>query len=257
MSYGRATAYGPVRDLLKRFFAVEDRDDARAITDKVTARVLSLDRLLEETIAPVLALLGALPDEPIFQLDPPERKQRTLEAIRRLLLRESRVQPVLLIFEDLHWIDSETQAVLDTMVESLPATRILLVVNYRPEYQHGWGNRSYYRQLRVDPLRRRAPTKLLRALLGNDPGLKALKQLLVDRTEGNPFFLEESIRTLAETHVLVGEQGAYQLAKPLEGIQIPATVQGDWRLVSIAWPRTRSFCCKSPRSSARTCPSIF
>jgi tetratricopeptide (TPR) repeat protein len=215
-----------VRDLLKRFFAVEERDDPRLIMDKVTARVMSLDRILEETIAPVLALLGVLPESsPFFHLDPPERRQRTLEAIRRLLLRESRVQPVLLIFEDLHWIDSETQAVLDTIVESLPAARVLFVVNYRPEYQHAWGSRSYYRQVRVDPLAPESADELLRALLGSDPELRALKQLLVDRTEGNPFFLEESIRTLAETHGLVGEQGAYQLAKPLEGIQIPATVQ--------------------------------
>jgi len=226
VSYGRATAYRPVRDLLKQFFAIEDRDDGRAIYDKVTTRVLGLDRLLEETTPPILALLGALPDaSPFLRLDPSERRHRTLDAIRRLVVRESRVQPLLLIFEDLHWIDSETQAVLDTLVESLPAARILLVVNYRPEYQHGWGSRSYYRQLRVDPLAPETADELLRALLGNDSGLRALKQLLTDRTEGNPFFLEESIRTLAETHVLVGEQGAYRLAKPLEVIQIPATVQ--------------------------------
>ena len=226
VSYGRATAYSPVRDLLKRFFFIDERDDARAIADKVTEKTLSLDRVLEETIQPVLALLGALPEtSPFFRLDPPERKQQTLEAIRRLLLRESRVRPLLLIFEDLHWIDSETQAVLDTLVESLPAARILLVVNYRPEYQHGWGSRSYYRQLRVDPLAPETADELLRALLGDDEDLQALKQLLIDRTEGNPFFLEESVRTLAETHVLVGDQGAYRLAKPLEVIQIPATVQ--------------------------------
>jgi class 3 adenylate cyclase/tetratricopeptide (TPR) repeat protein len=226
VSYGRATAYGPMRDLLKLFFAVEDRDDAAAIRDKVAARVASLDRALEETMPPVLALLGALDEASTFlRFDPPERRRRTLDAMKRLILRESRMRPLLLVFEDLHWIDSETQSFLDTLTESLPAARILMLVNYRPEYQHGWGSRSYYRQLRIDPLAPDSAEELLRALLGSDPDMDALKQLLVERTERNPFFLEESIRTLAETHVLAGEQGAYRLAKPLEVIQIPATVK--------------------------------
>ncbi len=226
VSYGRATAYGPVRDLLKRFFEIDDRDDASARRDKVRVKVSSLDGSLDETSSPILTVLDALPeDSPFLLLDPPHRKQRILDAIKRLLVRQSQVQPLLLIFEDLHWIDSETQAVLDTLIESLPTVRILLLVNYRPEYSHGWGSRSYYSQLRVDPLAPESADELLRTLLGSGPDLGALSLLLIERTEGNPFFLEESIRTLAETQVLVGEPGAYRLAKPLEAIQIPATVQ--------------------------------
>ena len=226
VSYGRATAYGPVRDLLKRFFAIDDRDDASARREKVRVKLSSLDGSLEETVPPMLTVLDALPeDSPFLLLDPPHRKQRILDAIKRLMVRQSQVQPLLLVFEDLHWIDSETQAVLDTLVESLPTVRILLLVNYRPEYSHGWGSRSYYSQLRVDPLAPESADELLHALLGSGPDLGALSQLLIERTEGNPFFLEESIRTLAETHVLVGEPGVYRLAKPLEAIQIPATVQ--------------------------------
>jgi tetratricopeptide (TPR) repeat protein len=129
------------------------------------------------------------------------------------------------VFEDLHWIDAETQALLDSLVESLPTAPLLLLVNYRPEYQHGWGSKTYYTQLRLDPLPPASADALLQALLGHDPSLVPLKQLLIARTEGNPFFLEESVRTLVETGVLVGEPGAYRLAQALPTIQVPATVQ--------------------------------
>src|SRR5262249_24545390 len=168
----------------------------------------------------------ALPaDSPFLSLDPLQRRRRTLEAVKRVLLRESQVQPLLLVFEDLHWIDSETQAVLDMLVESLPTTRVLLLVNYRPEYRHGWGNKTYYTQQRLDPLPEASAEELLRASLGEDASLVSLTQLLIARTQGNPFFLEESVRTLVETGVLVGERGAYRLAQPLDTLQVPATVQ--------------------------------
>jgi len=160
-----------------------------------------------------------------LQLDPPQRRQRTLDAVKRLLLRESQVQPLLVVFEDLHWVDGETQALLDSLVESLPTARLLLLVNYRPEYQHGWGSKTYYTQLRLDPLPPGSAEEFLQALLGDDPRLKPLTALLIARTEGNPFFLEESVRTLVETGVLVGERAAYCLGQALAGIQVPATVQ--------------------------------
>jgi predicted ATPase len=142
-----------------------------------------------------------------------------------VLLRESQVQPVLVVFEDLHWIDSETQALLDSLVESLPTTRLLLLVNYRPEYQHGWGDKTFYTQLRLDPLPPASAAEVLQALLGDDAGLTPLVRLLIARTEGNPFFLEESVRTLVETGLLVGAPGAYRLAQPLATLHVPATVQ--------------------------------
>jgi predicted ATPase len=164
-------------------------------------------------------------DSPFLQLDPPQRRQRTLAALKRVLLRESQVQPLLLVFEDLHWIDTETQALLDSLVESLPTARLLLLVNYRPEYQHTWGSKTYYTQLRLDPLPPVSADAFLHALLGDDPSLAPLKQLLIERTGGNPFFLEESVRTLVETWVLVGESGVYRLVQALPTIQVPATVQ--------------------------------
>jgi tetratricopeptide (TPR) repeat protein len=226
VSYGKATAYLPVCDLLKAYCHLEDRDDLRTVRAKITGQILTLDEALQDTVPAVLALFEALPaDSPFLALDPLQRRRRTLEALKRILLRESQGQPLLLVFEDLHWIDSETQAVLDSLVESLPTARVLLLVNYRPEYQPSWGSKTYYTQLRLDPLPETSADALLQALLGNDPGLGPLTQLLVARTQGNPFFLEESVRTLVETGVLVGERGVYHLAQPLDTLQVPATVQ--------------------------------
>jgi len=225
VSYDKATPYFPVIDLLKRYVHVEDGDDARTIRAKVTGQILTLDESLQDTIPALLSLLDALPeDSPFSQIDPPQRRQRTLDGLKRILLRESQVQPLVLVFEDLHWIDSETQALLDSLVESLPTAQLLLLVNYRPEYTHSWGSKTYYTQLRLDPLPPESADALLDALLGNDASLEPLKKLLTERTEGNPFFLEESVRTLVETGTLVGESGAYHLVQDLPSIQVPPTV---------------------------------
>jgi tetratricopeptide (TPR) repeat protein len=140
-----------------------------------------------------------------------------------LLLRESQGQPLLVVFEDLHWVDGETQALLDSLVESMGSARLLLLVNYRPEYEHRWGSKTAYSQLRLDTLAAQSAAELLAALLGPDPGLAPLMQMLVKR--GNPFFLEETVRTLVETGALAGERGAYRLTRPVEALQVPATVQ--------------------------------
>jgi len=142
-----------------------------------------------------------------------------------VLLRESQVQPLLLVCEDVYWMDSETQALLDSLVESLPTVRVLLLVTYRPEYQHGWGRQTFYTHVRLDPLPPASAEAFLAGLLGDDPSLAPLLPLLLARTAGNPFFLEESVRTLVETAALVGTPGAYRLAAPLQGLPVPATVQ--------------------------------
>jgi class 3 adenylate cyclase/tetratricopeptide (TPR) repeat protein len=226
VSYAKATAYLPLIDLLKAYFQIEDQDDPRKIGEKVTGKLLSLADTLAPTLPALLSILGAPVDDPRWEaLDPPQRRQRTLDAVRHLLLRESRIQPLLVLFEDLHWIDAETQALLDSLVEGIPGARLLLLVNYRPAYQHGWLNKSYYTQLRIDQLPAGSADALLEALLGNDPTLGPAKHLLIELAAGNPFFLEESVRTLVETHVLGGERGHYHLAQPLHAIQVPPTVQ--------------------------------
>jgi class 3 adenylate cyclase/tetratricopeptide (TPR) repeat protein len=224
VSYGKATSYLPVIDLLKGYFKIGDRDNHREMRDKVMGRVLGLDRALEPLLPPLLALLDVPVEDAAWQtLDAPQRRQRTLDAVKRLLLRESQVQPLLVVFEDLHWIDGETQALLDSLLDSLGSARLLLLVNYRPEYQHGWGSKTAYSQMRLDALPAESAGELLEALLGDDRGLAPLKRLLVKR--GNPFFLEETVRMLVETKALEGSRGQYRLTLPLQALQVPPTVQ--------------------------------
>ena len=226
VSYGKATPWLPLTDLLRAYFRIETGDDVREIRSKVTGTTLLLDEALQDTVPPILWLFDALPDDSAFlALDPADRRRRTLAAVKALLLRESRVQPLVVVIEDLHWIDAETQAFLDVFVESLPTAPVLLAVNYRPEYTHGWGSKTYYRQLRIDPLARGSAEDLLGALLGADPSVGTLTPALIARTEGNPLFLEESVRTLVETNALAGGHGAYRFVGSVDAVTMPATVQ--------------------------------
>jgi class 3 adenylate cyclase/tetratricopeptide (TPR) repeat protein len=225
-SYSQATPYHPVRELLKAYFQLGARDDAERMRETITGKLRTLDPALVPMFPAVLALMDVPVDDRAWQtLDPLQRRQRTLDALKRLLLRESQVQPVLLVCENLHWIDTETQAFLDSLVDSLPTARLLCLVNYRPEYQHPWGSKTYYTQLRLDPLPPTSAVGLLQALLGDDATLEPLKRALIERTEGNPFFLEESVRTLEEGQIVVGEPGGYRLVRALVPMQVPATVQ--------------------------------
>ena len=226
VSYGKATPFLPVTDLLRAYLRIGDRDDARSIRAKTIGTLLALDRALEDVVPAVTWLLDALePGDAFLDLEPARRRQRAVEGIKRVFLRESGAQPLLLVFEDLHWIDAETQAALDSLVASLPTAPLLLAVNYRPEYRHDWSAKTYYRQLRIDPLPPESADELLQTLLGNDASVQPLKALLIEKTEGNPLFLEESVRTLVESGVLAGEIGSHRLVRAVETIQVPVTVQ--------------------------------
>jgi class 3 adenylate cyclase len=257
VSYGKATPYLPLIDLLKAYFKIDQLDNARAVRAKVTGQIFELDEALREVVPAVLWLIEALAsDDPFLALAPEQRRQRTLAAVKRLLLRESQLQPLFLVFEDLHWIDAETQAFLDDLINSVPTAALVLAVNYRPEYRHGWGGKTCYRQLRIDPLPVAGAEELLNALIGNDASVAPLKRLLIERTEGNPLFLEESVRALVETQDLVGEAGAYRLGRAAGAIQVPPMVQRSWPRASIGCRPSTSVCCRLPPWSARTwrCP---
>jgi class 3 adenylate cyclase/tetratricopeptide (TPR) repeat protein len=225
-SYGRTVPYFPITELLKNYFKIDGRDDPQTIRAKVTSKILMLDQSLQETIAPLLYVLEVLPHDHAFHsLEPTERREHAAQAIKRLVRAESRLQPVLVLFEDLQSSDSATLGVLGGLVDDLRDSRVLLLVSYRPEHQDDWRSRPYYRQLRLDPLPRESVDELLHALLGSDPSLTALKELLIDRTEGNPFFVEEIVRTLVETQVLGGERGRRYLAKSISNVEVPPLVQ--------------------------------
>ena len=226
VSHDKASAYLPVLDLLHSYFKIASDDVARSRREKVAGKIAVLDRSLEDTLPYLYALLGIVEGmDPLAQMDGQVKKRRTLDAIKRILLRESLNQPLMVIFEDLHWIDGQTQEFLNLLADSLANTKILLLVNYRPEYSHQWGSKTYYTQLRLDPLGKESAEEMLSARVGDSPELAPLKQLVLGRTQGNPLFIEELIEALFDEGVLV-RNGTVTLTKPLGQLKIPPTVQG-------------------------------
>ncbi len=225
VSHGKASAYLPVIDLLRNYFKIANEDDERTRREKVNGKVLTLDRMLEDTVPYLFSLLGIVEgDDPIAQMDGQIKKRRTLEAIKRIALRESLNQPLMVFFEDLHWIDEQTQELLNLLADSIGTARLLLLVNYRPEYSHPWNNKTYYTQLRLDPLGRESAEEMLTALLGNGKDLAPLKRLIIQRTEGTPFFMEEIVQSLFEDGVLLRDC-TVTLARSMKSVKVPATVQ--------------------------------
>jgi class 3 adenylate cyclase/tetratricopeptide (TPR) repeat protein len=250
VSHGKASAYLPVIELLCSYFKIGAEDDDRTRREKVAGRLAILDPSLEDTRPYMFALLGIVESDeqnrlhweqsfdrldeylhglqnkdPLAQMDAQIRRRRTLDAIKRILLRESLNQPMMLIFEDLHWIDHETQGLLDLLADSIGTSRVLMLVNYRPEYAHLWTNKTYYTQLRLDPLGRESAERLLTVLVGDEASLKPLRDLIVQKTEGNPFFMEEIAQALVEDGSLI-RNGTARLTRTLDALKIPPTVQG-------------------------------
>src|SRR5712692_4532981 len=226
VSHGKDSAYLPVLELLYGYFGIEEADGKSVRRAKIEARLSGLDPALSDTLALLYTLMGLHEGtDPIAQMDPQIKFRRTLEAIKRILLRESLNQPLVVIFEDLHWIDSQTQELLDLLTESIASARVLLLFNYRPEYRHEWTNKSYYTQLRLDTLSEEGAAAMLSALLGEGVELVPLKRLVIERTEGNPFFIEEMVQALFDEGALV-RNGTVKVTRSLSQVRLPATVQG-------------------------------
>jgi class 3 adenylate cyclase/tetratricopeptide (TPR) repeat protein len=227
VSHGKASSYVPVIELLHNYFRIVADDDPRQRRQKVIGKLLELDRSLEDVLPYLFALLGLHDgDDPMARMDTQIRRRRTQEGLKRIFLRESLQQPLIMIFEDLHWIDAETQGVLNLLADSIVNARILLLVNYRPEYRHHWGHRTHYTQLRLDPLGAEGAEEMLTALLGGGAELAALRRLILDRTQGNPFFIEEMVQVLFDEGVVVRDGAGLRVARPLSQVHIPTTVQG-------------------------------
>ena len=225
-AYGKAVSYGPIIGLLRGYFGIEDSSSSEDVVRDVTDRLVMLDTSLAPLAAGVLSLLGyAVPNAEWDGLDPQARRRRLIDGLRTLLLLESRIKPVVIVMDDLHWIDDETQEMLDALVDGLPSVRIFLLVGYRPEYEHDWARKSYFREIRIAPLAGDGAKAFLDSLLGNDHSLVPLKQLLINRTDGNPFFMEESVRTLHEMNFIGGSAGGYKLLKATESVRIPESAK--------------------------------
>ena len=225
VSHGKASAFLPVIDLLHSYFDIVAEDDPRKRRERVIGKLLLLDRSLEDSLPYLFGLLGIVESgDPLAGMDAEIRKRRTLDAIKRILLRESINQPLMVIFEDLHWIDEGTQGFLNLLADSIGTAKILLLVNYRPEYSHHWNSKTYYTQLRLDPLGNESADEMLQSLLGDSAELGPLKRLIIERTEGNPFFMEETVLVLFDEGTLK-RNGAVKLTRSLSQLRIPPTVQ--------------------------------
>jgi len=225
ISHGKASAFLPLIELLHGYFAIDAGDDGRRRREKVAGKIAILDRALEDTLPYLFGLLGVIEgDDPLAQTDAQVARRRTLDAVKRVLLRESLNQPVMVIFEDLHWIDDQTQQFLNLLADSIATAKLLLLVNYRPGYAHQWNSKTYYTQLRLDPLGRESAEEMLTALLGDGADLAALKRLIIEKTEGVPFFMEETVQVLLDDGALV-RNGTVKLTRPLVELTIPPTVQ--------------------------------
>jgi predicted ATPase len=226
VSHGKASPWLPVVELLRAYFGLQDADDTATRRENVRASLAALESSLDDTPPYLWNLLSIqeVPD-PLAQMDARIKRQRTLEALKRILLRESLKQPVVIIFEDLHWIDEQTQDLLNLLADSIGTAKILLLVNHQPEYRHDWGQKTYYTQVRLDPLGKEGAEEMLEVLLGKDGALAPVRRIVIERTEGNPFFIEEMVQTLFEQHVLAGN-GSVKLAKSLSEIRVSTTVQG-------------------------------
>jgi len=239
VSFGKATAYLPLIYVLRGYFRIDAEDGPDAVREKVIGRLLALDESLRDTVPRFLDLLTE-GDEQVAAEDADHRRRLRTDAVKRLFFRESARQPLVIIFEDLHWVDGDTLALLGALIEGLPTSRVLLLTNYRPEFSSPWAARGYFSLLRLDPLEEESAEELLSALLGPDAALMELRSLLLQRAGGNPFFTEELVRSLVDRGALAGHPGAYQPAGDISRLELPPTVQGVLAGASTGWSRTPS-----------------
>jgi tetratricopeptide (TPR) repeat protein len=229
VSYGQRTAYLSVASLLKAHLGVDANDSVSNICQKVEAGIAAIESDAEDIVSAILWLFDISGENPRvsrwIDLDPAVRRQRTIDALKRFILQLSKLRPLIVLFEDLQWMDVESQAMLEALVEVLSTAPILLLVTYRNEYEHGWGTRAFYSQIRVEPLPPKTVEIFLSELLGSDANLESLKKRLIQNTEGNPFFLEECVRSLADAQALAGTRGTYRLNSLVEELSIPSSVK--------------------------------
>lgn len=244
VAFGKMVPLLPVLELLRDLFGIADGDGAQTSREKIAGRLLLLDRRFGESLPVLFEFLG-IPDpgRPAPVLDAAARQKQLFAVVQRLLHARGQREPLVILIEDLHWLDRASEAFVVTLVDAIAATRGLLLLNFRPEYQPLWGWRSYYRQIPLLPLGETAVNELLDDWLGSDPSLLGFAERIRRRTGGNPFFVEEVIRAFTENGTLVGERGHYRLDRPVDDIDIPPTVQtvlaaridrlGEWEKIAL------------------------
>ncbi len=226
VAHGKSIAFLPILELFRSYLGIEERDSPKAAREKIAGRFLLADESLREALPLAFDFLGIPdPDRPAPKMDPEVRQRHLYGLVKRVLAARGQREATVTLLEDLHWLDAGSEAFLEAIAEAMPATRGLLVVNFRPEYHAPWMQKSYYQQLHLVPLGPEAIQELLRDLLGEHPTLSHLPERIRERTGGNPFFIEEVVQSLVESGTLTGQRGAYRLDKPIAEFEIPATVQ--------------------------------
>jgi class 3 adenylate cyclase/tetratricopeptide (TPR) repeat protein len=224
-AHGKAIPFMPILQMLRSFYGIDDQDPEQQAREKIAGRSLLLDPAFAEDLPLIFDFLGVPdPERPVPRMDPEVRQRALAEFLCRLVSNPARRKVLVLVIEDLHWIDEGSQAMLNGLVEGVSGTPTLVLVNYRPEYEPAWAG-PQFETIPLQPLDRSDTAKLLRDLAGQDPSLDGIDEPIHERTSGNPFFIEEIVRELAESGYLQGERGAYRLAKPIEDAGVPVTVQ--------------------------------
>ncbi|MFN8217649.1 MAG: adenylate/guanylate cyclase domain-containing protein [Solirubrobacterales bacterium] len=225
-AHGTTIPFMPVLQMLRSLFGIGDRDEAQAVREKVAGRALLLDPSFAADLPLLFDFLG-VPDpvRPVPQMSPEGRQRALADVVCRLANTPGRTTTLVLVVEDLHWIDAGSEAMLARLIEGIEGTGTLVLVNFRPEYSPPWARERGYQEIELGPLRRADTRKLLADLAGSDPSLDGLDEPIHQRTQGNPFFVEEIVRELAECGYLEGGRGAYRLVRPVEDAGVPATVQ--------------------------------
>jgi class 3 adenylate cyclase/tetratricopeptide (TPR) repeat protein len=216
----------PVLQIMRSYFDVTDLDSHQTARERIAGKLLLLDESFGEDLPLIFDFLAVPdPERPSPRMDPEARQRQVLGITKRLVRAQSAREPGVTVFEDLHWLDPASEAFVANHVEAAQGTRGLTILNFRPEYQAPWMSKSYYRQIALAPLGPEAIEEMLRDLLGSDPSLNGLPDVVRERTAGNPFFIEEVVQSLVEAGSLEGERGAYRLVRPVAAGAVPASVQ--------------------------------
>ncbi len=227
LQYGGSMIYAPILDILRSHFEIKEGDPEILIKKKMKEKILQIDEKLQGVLPSFHELFSlTVEDEAYQKLGAMQKREKTFEALRDLLVRESQNRPIILVVDDLHWIDKTSEEFLSYLIESLVNTHILLIILYRPEYTHIWGSKSYYSQIGLSQLTSQSSAELIRAILDNCEIEPALETLILDRSAGTPFFIEELTRSLLENGSIQREKNRCYLARAPKDIQVPDTIQG-------------------------------
>jgi class 3 adenylate cyclase/tetratricopeptide (TPR) repeat protein len=227
LHFGGSMPYLPLLDISRSYFDIQEGDRAFIRKKKVRETALALDENLEHVMAPFQDLLSLPVDDEDYQkLEPQQKRERTFEALRDLLIRESQEHPLVVAIEDLHWIDKISQEFLDYLIGWLAPTRVLLILLYRPEYTHSWGSKSYYTKIGLDQLSTGTSRELVRSILDGAEVVPEIQELILQRTGGNPLFVEELTHSLRENGAIQKHDHRYVLSQSPSEISVPGTIEG-------------------------------